>query len=272
MECVQVPPMQQQQQQQGKAAEGDRLLLLLPPNVQKEEAETVLRPSGPWAASQEDSGPGGTGVRDPADFSSHLQNLDGLCSPAVGSHPDGGIPMDRSATTEDLPETGAEAGEPLQPDGKETSGLSVREDLSVGEVAPGDASLAAVVDITARECLRDAEKSPQQNSCLQETSDSPSQNCSLGVDARTGGECPQDDQSDQASLPAEDGKLKPGAKRVTFPCDEDIVSGAVEPKDPWRHDKPLIHSRKLAEGRPAYVPVRSGRTERPDADLARVVQ
>ncbi|KAB5575244.1 hypothetical protein PHYPO_G00218580 [Pangasianodon hypophthalmus] len=28
---------------------------------------------------------------------------------------------------------------------------------------------------------------------------------------------------------------KPGAKRVTFPSDEDIVSGSVEPKDPWRH-------------------------------------
>lgn len=30
-------------------------------------------------------------------------------------------------------------------------------------------------------------------------------------------------------------KLKPSGKRVTFPSDEDIVSGAVEPKDPWRH-------------------------------------
>ncbi|XP_068601381.1 protein phosphatase 1 regulatory subunit 37 [Brachionichthys hirsutus] len=28
---------------------------------------------------------------------------------------------------------------------------------------------------------------------------------------------------------------KPAGKRVTFPSEEDIVSGAVEPKDPWRH-------------------------------------
>uniref|UniRef100_A0AAR2JFU7 Protein phosphatase 1 regulatory subunit 37 n=1 Tax=Pygocentrus nattereri TaxID=42514 RepID=A0AAR2JFU7_PYGNA len=28
---------------------------------------------------------------------------------------------------------------------------------------------------------------------------------------------------------------KHGAKRVTFPSDEEIVSGSVEPKDPWRH-------------------------------------
>uniref|UniRef100_UPI0037E81D94 protein phosphatase 1 regulatory subunit 37 n=1 Tax=Semicossyphus pulcher TaxID=241346 RepID=UPI0037E81D94 len=32
-----------------------------------------------------------------------------------------------------------------------------------------------------------------------------------------------------------DDKHKASGKRVTFPSDEDIVSGAVEPKDPWRH-------------------------------------
>ncbi|XP_034081331.1 protein phosphatase 1 regulatory subunit 37 [Gymnodraco acuticeps] len=32
-----------------------------------------------------------------------------------------------------------------------------------------------------------------------------------------------------------DDKHKPTGKRVTFPSDEDIISGAVEPKDPWRH-------------------------------------
>lgn len=32
-----------------------------------------------------------------------------------------------------------------------------------------------------------------------------------------------------------DDEHKPSGKRVTFPSDEDIVSGAVEPKDPWRH-------------------------------------
>ncbi|XP_019743224.1 protein phosphatase 1 regulatory subunit 37 isoform X2 [Hippocampus comes] len=33
----------------------------------------------------------------------------------------------------------------------------------------------------------------------------------------------------------EDDKHKLSGKRVTFPSDDDIVSGAVEPKDPWRH-------------------------------------
>lgn len=33
----------------------------------------------------------------------------------------------------------------------------------------------------------------------------------------------------------ENGRNKQGPKRVTFPSDDDIVSGALEPKDPWRH-------------------------------------
>uniref|UniRef100_A0A672LT58 Protein phosphatase 1 regulatory subunit 37 n=1 Tax=Sinocyclocheilus grahami TaxID=75366 RepID=A0A672LT58_SINGR len=38
-----------------------------------------------------------------------------------------------------------------------------------------------------------------------------------------------------ATTPGSGAGSKHGAKRVTFPSDEDIVSGAVEPKDPWRH-------------------------------------
>lgn len=42
-------------------------------------------------------------------------------------------------------------------------------------------------------------------------------------------------RSPSPTSPPADGRLKAAAKRVTFPSDEDIVSGAVEPKDPWRH-------------------------------------
>uniref|UniRef100_A0A8C9VQ89 Protein phosphatase 1 regulatory subunit 37 n=1 Tax=Scleropages formosus TaxID=113540 RepID=A0A8C9VQ89_SCLFO len=38
---------------------------------------------------------------------------------------------------------------------------------------------------------------------------------------------------------------KHGGKRVTFPSDEDIVSGAVEPKDPWRHGKDFTNLKLL---------------------------
>ncbi|KAI7802797.1 hypothetical protein IRJ41_019368 [Triplophysa rosa] len=42
-----------------------------------------------------------------------------------------------------------------------------------------------------------------------------------------------------ASTPGEGTGVKHGSKRVTFPSDEDIISGAVEPKDPWRHGEKL---------------------------------
>ncbi|XP_056090239.1 protein phosphatase 1 regulatory subunit 37 [Rhinichthys klamathensis goyatoka] len=44
-----------------------------------------------------------------------------------------------------------------------------------------------------------------------------------------------DDVPVSATTPDEGVGIKQGSKRVTFPSDEDIVSGAVEPKDPWRH-------------------------------------
>ncbi|XP_048378646.2 protein phosphatase 1 regulatory subunit 37-like isoform X2 [Stegostoma tigrinum] len=45
------------------------------------------------------------------------------------------------------------------------------------------------------------------------------------------------DQADDTTLlsPSVDSRAKQSVKRVTFPSDEAIVSGAVEPKDPWRH-------------------------------------
>lgn len=48
-------------------------------------------------------------------------------------------------------------------------------------------------------------------------------------------EAPAEAESPTGASPPADGRLKTAAKRVTFPSDEDIVSGAVEPKDPWRH-------------------------------------
>ncbi|XP_062996088.1 protein phosphatase 1 regulatory subunit 37 [Elgaria multicarinata webbii] len=238
MECVQVSPMQQQ----GKAAEGDRLLLLLPsPAVQKEE-QTMLRGSDPWASSQLDPSRCGTKPQNTSDFLEHLQNTESLHSqhspPTLGSQP-GREMVDHytaCSSKEDLKETvsceGAE--EQLRPLGKETLSHPLQEESVANEVACNNPSLAAEPVATARECFRDSEKSAQQNNHLQEKSDSPSQNCCLGLEAASG-ENPEDDKTSQGSPPDEDGKLKPGAKHVTFPSDEDIVSGAVEPKDPWRH-------------------------------------
>ncbi|XP_056395206.1 protein phosphatase 1 regulatory subunit 37 [Hyla sarda] len=44
------------------------------------------------------------------------------------------------------------------------------------------------------------------------------------------------DGAKEEGAPEDDnGRGKQGPKRVTFPSDDDIVSGALEPKDPWRH-------------------------------------
>ncbi|XP_020859865.1 protein phosphatase 1 regulatory subunit 37 isoform X2 [Phascolarctos cinereus] len=48
-------------------------------------------------------------------------------------------------------------------------------------------------------------------------------------------EAPAPEQAPAGAGDAAAAGLKAAAKRVTFPSDEDIVSGAVEPKDPWRH-------------------------------------
>lgn len=57
-----------------------------------------------------------------------------------------------------------------------------------------------------------------------------------GADADADGEeAPAEAGSPSGASSPADGRLKAAAKRVTFPSDEDIVSGAVEPKDPWRH-------------------------------------
>lgn len=235
MECVQAAPLQQPQQ--GKIVEGDHLLLLLPPPpaVAKEE-ETLLRSSNPWAASQ-DSSQSGTELQGALDFPAHLPDSHRFQHnpPALGNYP-GGDTADLSVVhslKEDSKETvscdGAE--NQLQPPGKETLSHPLQEESPASEVTCSNPSLVVV---TAQECLRDTEKPSQQSNHLQEKSNSASQNCSLGLEA-TGRENPGDNQSGQASPSVEDGKLKPGAKHVTFPSDEDIVSGAVEPKDPWRH-------------------------------------
>ncbi|KAE8295271.1 Protein phosphatase 1 regulatory subunit 37 Leucine-rich repeat-containing protein 68 [Larimichthys crocea] len=79
-------------------------------------------------------------------------------------------------------------------------------------------------------------------------SDNALQSASQDVPAGSTAESPSDPSqtssteapaTDQAglypSVEEGDDKQKPSGKRVTFPSDEDIVSGAVEPKDPWRH-------------------------------------
>ncbi|XP_034723496.1 protein phosphatase 1 regulatory subunit 37 isoform X1 [Etheostoma cragini] len=77
----------------------------------------------------------------------------------------------------------------------------------------------------------DSESTPSQDVPAGSTAESPSDpsQTSSTVASAT-------DQAGLYPLVEEVGdKHKPSGKRVTFPSDEDIISGAVEPKDPWRH-------------------------------------
>ncbi|XP_007421567.1 protein phosphatase 1 regulatory subunit 37 [Python bivittatus] len=230
MECVQVSPVQQQR----KAAEGDHLLLLLPtPAVQKEE-ETILGGSDTWAASQVDNNQDGMKRQDTKDFSECSKSTETLHSQHHQPYVRDTVERCTTCSLKDnLKETescdGAEKH--LQP--LETVNHLLQERSLVNEVADGNTFLVAEPLVTTQECLRDNEQSAESNH-LQDKADSPSQDCCLSLEAASG-DTPADELLSQGSPPGDDGKLKPGAKHVTFPSDEDIVSGAVEPKDPWRH-------------------------------------
>uniref|UniRef100_T1DB02 Protein phosphatase 1 regulatory subunit 37 n=1 Tax=Crotalus horridus TaxID=35024 RepID=T1DB02_CROHD len=231
MECVQVSPVQQQ----GKAVEGDRVLLLLPaPAVQKEEG-TLLGGSDPWAASQ---------LSNSQDGKKTFQDTKEFCSNSTESLPSQQDHLYVRDTVErctacslkedPLKESCDGAEEDLKP--LETLNHQQERSL-VNKAADGNHTslVAEPLGTTAQEGLRDKERSAsEQNKHLPDKAESSSQNCCLSLEAASG-DTPADDLLNQGSPPVDEGKPKPGAKHVTFPSDEDIVSGAVEPKDPWRH-------------------------------------
>ncbi|XP_065276752.1 protein phosphatase 1 regulatory subunit 37 [Emys orbicularis] len=250
MECVQVPPMQP-----GSAAEGDRRRRLLPPGPQPEEE--TLGGFEPWAASPkgEDAAGDQMGVKLQESLGmALLSHLDAEIlpskpsSPASGNAPSGemvGHATVSSAKRDSKEPEGLDLGEErLQ--GKETSLVvnhPLQEAFSEHEDASPNPHLAAErrnlpeVAAAARggpggneKSLLQAPLSPSQ----EKLASPPSYNCSLDSEAPSP-ESPGGDQQVEASPPSDDGKLKHGAKRVTFPSDEDLVSGSLEPKDPWRH-------------------------------------
>ncbi|XP_032083816.1 protein phosphatase 1 regulatory subunit 37 [Thamnophis elegans] len=235
MECVQVSPVQPQ----GKAAEGgDRVLLLLPAPAVRKEEETLLGGSDPWPASQ---------LTKSQDGVKTFQDTKEFCSkstetlPSLQDHPYVRDTVERCTSCslkEDPKET--ESCDGAEEDLKLLGALNHRQERSsVNEVADGGDSntplVAEPLGTTVPECLGDKERpAAEQNNHLPDKAESSPQNCSLSLETASG-DTPADDLLSQGSPSVDEGKLKPGAKHVTFPSDEDIVSGAVEPKDPWRH-------------------------------------
>ncbi|XP_077422279.1 protein phosphatase 1 regulatory subunit 37 [Vanacampus margaritifer] len=109
------------------------------------------------------------------------------------------------------------------------------EDYDVGEMDMG-------VDLSLDESGVLEAETPTVTLLSDGISEPSSQVVPAGSEAESQSDAPQTDEpsgTDHAVLypTVEEGddKHKLSGKRVTFPLDDDIVSGAVEPKDPWRH-------------------------------------
>ncbi|RXM34547.1 Protein phosphatase 1 regulatory subunit 37 [Acipenser ruthenus] len=104
---------------------------------------------------------------------------------------------------------------------------------------------AACLDLTLQTSVSTLEFSPEQSDRLQTVQESVpilAADCSADLGVPVMNTDVKEVTPNQGggpvsppSPPEDSEHLKPGGKRVTFPCDEDIISGAVEPKDPWRH-------------------------------------
>lgn len=111
-------------------------------------------------------------------------------------------------------------------EGDDGGDMDIGVDLSLDESGVLEAESTTVTSLS--DSTLDSEKTSQ---------DVPSDSTSpLNASQTSSTEASATDQAGLYPLVEEgDDKHKPSGKRVTFPSDEDIVSGSVEPKDPWRH-------------------------------------
>lgn len=123
-------------------------------------------------------------------------------------------------------EKDAEPAKLVVGEGDDGGDMDIGVDLSLDESGVLEAESTNVRSLTDN--TLDSESQDVPASSTTESSSDADQTCITEASA-----------TDQAglypSVEEVDDKHKPSGKRVTFPSDEDIVSGAVEPKDPWRH-------------------------------------
>ncbi|KAM9318243.1 protein phosphatase 1 regulatory subunit 37 [Pholidichthys leucotaenia] len=118
------------------------------------------------------------------------------------------------------------APENLVQDGDDGGDMDIGVDLSLDESGVLESESGYVSSDNTSELVPTPQDDPFDSTA--ESQSDPNQTCSTDVSV-----------SDQAglypSVQEGDSKHKSSGKRVTFPSDDDIISGAVEPKDPWRH-------------------------------------
>ncbi|XP_029964384.1 protein phosphatase 1 regulatory subunit 37 isoform X2 [Salarias fasciatus] len=125
----------------------------------------------------------------------------------------------------------ASASDPVKiagAEGDDGGDMDIGVDLSLDESGVLEAESSNVS--TVSDNTLDSESSPQDVLAACEAESQSDENQVISTEASG---------TDQAglypSIQEGDDKHKPSGKRVTFPSDDDIISGAVEPKDPWRH-------------------------------------
>ncbi len=121
---------------------------------------------------------------------------------------------------EEAPESKCSVGDGGGDDGE----MDIGVDLSLDENGVLEIEPTAQSEESASNC----EISPTPETAIELHSQQPPEERSEDVSSET---------PSTATTPGSGAGSKHGSKRVTFPSDEDIVSGAVEPKDPWRHGK-----------------------------------
>lgn len=119
--------------------------------------------------------------------------------------------------------------EPAVDEGEDGGDMDIGVDLSLDESGVLEAEST---NVTSSASDKDLPQQPtSQDAPATTTTDQLSDGSQMGST-----ECSAPDQAGLYPVVEEsEDKHKPSGKRVTFPSDEDIVSGAVEPKDPWRH-------------------------------------
>ncbi|XP_051725422.1 protein phosphatase 1 regulatory subunit 37 isoform X1 [Ctenopharyngodon idella] len=151
----------------------------------------------------------------------HSQNNGSI---AVSADPVNGSAGDLSKF-EESPVTNCSAGDGGNEAGDydDDSEMDIGVDLSLDE--------NGILEFEPAQTQTEESASIRDNSLISETvielhSQTPSEERSVDVPSET---------ASTATTPGEGVGNKHRSKRVTFPSDDDIVSGAVEPKDPWRH-------------------------------------
>ncbi|XP_016107175.1 protein phosphatase 1 regulatory subunit 37 [Sinocyclocheilus grahami] len=128
------------------------------------------------------------------------------------------------------------------PAGDLQQNISTFEEPLVSRCSVGDGEMDIGVDLSqdengVLECEPTAQTQSEESASSREnslTSETVTELHSQQPPEERGEDVPSETTS-AATTPGSGAGSKHGAKRVTFPSDEDIVSGAVEPKDPWRH-------------------------------------